>query len=92
MNKLDLKSYTIVETMTRYNIDLTKTSVKDLISQALDFLVPFLQNFNANITKIESLSKEEQDVIFKNWEQANIELQKAFENIKNKANQDKEEG
>lgn len=82
MNKLDLKSYTIVETMTRYNIDLTKTSVEDLISQTLDYIVPFLQNFNANITKVESLSKEEQDVIFKNWKQANNELQQILDNIK----------
>ena len=83
MNKLDLKSYTIVEIMTRYNIDFTKTSVEDLISQTLDYIVPLLQNLNANITKVESLSKKEQNVIFKNWEQANIELQKTFENIKN---------
>lgn len=82
MNKLDLKSYTIVETMTRYNIDLTKTSVEDLISQTLDYIVPFLQNFNANITKVESLTKEEQDVIFKNWKQANNELQQILNNIK----------
>ncbi len=85
MNKLDLKSYTIVEIMTRYNIDFTKTSVEDLISQTLDYVVPLLQNLNANITKIESLSKKEQDVIFKNWEQANIELKKTFENIKNQS-------
>ena len=85
MNKLDLKSYTIVEIMTRYNIDFTKTSVEDLISQMLDYVVPLLQNLNANITKIESLSKKEQDVIFKNWEQANIELKKTFENIKNQS-------
>lgn len=82
MNKLDLKSYTIVETMTRYNIDLTKTSVEDLISQTLDYIVPFLQNFNANITKVESLSKEEQDVIFKNWKKANNELQQMLNNLK----------
>ena len=85
MNKLDLKSYTIVEIMTRYNIDFTKTSVEDLISQTLDYVVPLLQNLNANITKVESLSKKEQDVIFKNWEQANIELKKTFENIKNQS-------
>lgn len=85
MNKLDLKSYTIVEIMTRYNIDFTKTSVEDLISQTLDYIVPLLQNLNANITKVESLSKKEQDVIFKNWEKANIELQKTFENIKNQS-------
>lgn len=85
MNKLDLKSYTIVEIMTRYNIDFTKTSVQDLISQTLDYVVPLLQNLNANITKVESLSKKEQDVIFKNWEQANIELKKTFENIKNQS-------
>lgn len=85
MNKLDLKSYTIVEIMTRYNIDFTKTSVEDLISQMLDYVVPLLQNLNANITKVESLSKKEQDVIFKNWEQANIELKKTFENIKNQS-------
>ena len=82
MSKLDLKSYTIVETMTRYNIDLTKTSVEDLISQTLDYIVPFLQNFNANITKVESLSKEEQDVIFKNWKKANNELQQMLNNLK----------
>lgn len=85
MNKLDLKSYTIVEIMTRYNIDFTKTSVQDLISQTLDYVVPLLQNLNANITKVESLSKKEQDVIFKNWEQASIELKKTFENIKNQS-------
>ena len=58
MNKLDLKSYTIVEIMTRYNIDFTKTSVEDLISQTLDYVVPLLHNLNANINKIESLSKK----------------------------------
>lgn len=82
MNKLDLETYTIVEIMTRYNIDFTKTSVEDLISQTLDYIVPFLQNFNANITKVESLTKEEQDVIFKNWKKANNELQRTLNNLK----------
>lgn len=82
MNKLSQDKYKLVEIMTRYNVDLNKTSVEDFISQMLDHVVPFLQTYNANITKVESLSKEEQDAIFDNWDKASIELNKALDSVR----------
>ena len=84
MNKLSQDKYKLVEIMTRYNVDLNKTSVEDFISQMLDHVVPFLQTYNANITKVESLSKEEQDAIFDNWDKASIELNKALDSVREK--------
>lgn len=70
--------------MTRYGVDLNKTSVEDFIRNQLDYTIPFMAKFNENITKLESLSKKKQDTIFNNWIKSNEELIKIMNNARSK--------
>lgn len=81
MSKLKKEYIKVVEVMTRYGVDLNKTSVEDFIRNQLDYTVPFLQNFNANITKLESLSDEEVDTIVNNWLESSVEIKKAMDSV-----------
>lgn len=82
MGKLKKEYIKIVEIMTRYDVDLNKTSVEDFIRNQLDYTIPFLQNFNANITKLESLTEAEIETIVSNWLQSSAELKKAMYNVR----------
>jgi hypothetical protein len=82
MGKLKKEYIKIVEIMTRYGVDLNKTSVEDFIRNQLDYTIPFLQNFNANITKLESLTEAEIETIVSNWLQSSAELKKAMDNVR----------
>lgn len=84
MSKLKQEHIKIVEFMTRYGVDLNKTSVEDFIRNQLDYTIPFMAKFNENITKLESLSKKKQDTIFNNWIKSNEELIKIMNNARSK--------
>lgn len=70
--------------MTRFGVDLNKTSVEDFVRNQLDYTIPFMTKFNENITKLESLSKKKQDTIFNNWIKSNEELIKIMNNARSK--------
>lgn len=70
--------------MTRFGVDLNKTSVEDFVRNQLDYTISFMTKFNENITKLESLSKKKQDTIFKNWIKSNEELIKIMNNARSK--------
>lgn len=84
MSKLKQEHIKMVEVMTRFGVDLNKTSVEDFVRNQLDYTIPFMTKFNENITKLESLSKKKQDTIFNNWIKSNEELIKIMNNARSK--------